>query len=220
VEAFVLLGPPGAGKGTAAAALGKHTNLRHVSTGELFRRAMRDRSATGEAIRPFMNAGQLVPDPLVMEVVSGRVQNVDPGTRMLFDGFPRTLPQAEAFDRLLASRASRVTHVLLMEADPEVLVRRLTGRRVCPECRTIYHTRTRPPATPGMCDVCGHALTQRGDDNHAAIQQRLDDYRRITTPLVQYYAEQGILHRVDANASEADIEAAILGVVRPTEGGP
>lgn len=219
MEALVLLGPPGSGKGTAAAVVSARSDLLHLSTGELFRQAMRDASDIGEAIRPYMDKGRLVPDDMVMNVIAKVIAETPRGTCLLFDGFPRTLPQAEAFDRILDDRESRVTDALLLTADREVLIQRLGGRQVCPSCRAIFHTRHKPPAAAGTCDECGSALAQRGDDHDAAIQRRLEIYERLTAPVEAYYAERGILHRVNANGSAEDVVEAILRRVTRRHGG-
>ena len=218
MEALVLLGPPGAGKGTAAAVVSARFDLLHLSTGELFRQAMREESDIGEAIRPYMDKGRLVPDDMVMNVISHVIAETDCGGRLLFDGFPRTMPQAEAFDLILADRESRVTDALLLSADRELLIQRLSGRQVCPECRAIFHSRYKPPAVAGTCDACGAGLAQRGDDHDAAIHRRLEIHERLTAPVEAYYADRGILHRVDANGSTEAIVEAILRRLKPSPG--
>ena len=153
-----------------------------------------------------------------MNVTSQVISGTQRGERLLFDGFPRTLPQAEAFDRVLANQESRVTDALLLSAKREVLVHRLGGRRVCPACRAIFHTQYRLPIVAGICDECGTELARRGDDHEAAIYRRLELYERLTAPVEAYYSDRGILHRIDASGPTDEIVEAILRRVDSSHG--
>ena len=210
MEAIVLLGPPGSGKGTAAGILEETMDFRHISTGELFRESMRDGSEIGTEIRPYMEEGQLVPDGLVLHVIEDVLKVRHLEEQVLFDGFPRTLIQAEAFESLLEKTQSTLTQVFLLEAREELLIARMGGRLVCSSCGTIFNMTSIPPNQSGHCDTCGASLAQREDDIRGTIRQRLKIYRGCTAPLADYYTIQGLLRRVDADASPSNTVGQIL----------
>ena len=210
MEAIVLLGPPGSGKGTAAGILEESTDFRHISTGELFRESMRIGCEIGAKIRPYMEEGKLVPDDLVLPVIEDFLKSVHSEEQVLFDGFPRTLVQAEAFDSLLENTHSLLTRVFLLEAREELLVARMGGRLVCSRCGTTFNMMSIPPNQRGHCDTCGARLTQRDDDKQGTIRQRLKIYRARTAPLVDYYKSRSLLRNVDANASPSNTVSQIL----------
>ena len=221
MNALILLGPPGSGKGTAAHMLGDRAGLHHVSTGDLFRDAIREGKAIGEAIRPYMEAGGLVPDDLVMAVLKDRVAQEEAGAKVLFDGFPRTVPQAESLARVLDDAGAQLTHVFLLEVDREELVRRMCGRLICSGCGSIFNLHTQPPETAGVCDRCGKRLEQRGDDTEETIRHRQDVYEESTLPLVAYYEGQGLLRRIDAaRPQEAVVESLLVWLDQGENGSP
>jgi adenylate kinase len=194
---LILLGPPGAGKGTQAVRLSAELGLPHVSTGDLFRENRSRGTPLGEKAKSFMDSGRLVPDELVLEMLFDRVSRPDCARGYLLDGFPRTVPQAEA----LAARLGRNTDVQVLDISvpDEVILERLAGRRTCGGCGHVQHLRFAPPRIAGRCDKCGGELVQRNDDTEAAIQKRLEEYREQTRPLAAWYAKRGLLREVDGN---------------------
>jgi adenylate kinase len=193
----VLLGPPGAGKGTQAVRLAERQGAAHVASGDLFREALAAGTALGRQAQEYMERGELVPDDIVVEMVLERLAKPDCDRGVILDGFPRTAAQAEALDGALAARGRGVDAVLLMDVPEEAILERMTGRRICRECQAPYHIKFNPPAVEGRCDRCGGALYQRDDDREDTVRHRLAVYREQTLPLVSYYRQQGILHQVD-----------------------
>jgi adenylate kinase len=189
----ILLGAPGAGKGTQAERIVARFGLPHISTGDMLRAAVAQGTEMGMAARRHMEAGGLVPDEVVIGVVRDRLAEPDAGQGFLLDGFPRTLPQAERLDAMLAAGGRAVTHVVLIDVPEEELVQRLAGRRTCRQCGKGYHVVFDPPRTEGVCDVCGGELYQRADDNEATVRNRLEVYREQTAPLIGYYEARGLL---------------------------
>lgn len=201
MEAIILLGGPGAGKGTLAESLKKNTPYMHVSTGDMLRAAVRSGSPLGREAKDFMDKGQLVSDDLVLKVIKERIEQEQAGARFMFDGFPRTIEQAEGLQKIFDQTGGRVTHVLNLVVDPDILIQRLTGRRTCKNCGAIFHVENMPPKEEGVCDLCGGELYQRDDDNEETVKQRLGVYRKQTAPLIDFYSNAGILHNVDANGT-------------------
>lgn len=201
---IVFLGPPGAGKGTQAAALSKELGVPHLSTGDLLRAAVAARSPLGLEAQGHMDAGRLVPDDLVVRILNERLAAPDAKGGFLLDGFPRNLAQAE---RLAA--ITPVDAVLSFELPAELLVERLSGRRVCPRCQSVYNLATRPPRVAGRCDVDGEALIQRPDDRPEAISTRLAVYGEATAPLLDHYRKAGLLRPVDATGDPARVAARV-----------
>lgn len=193
----VLLGPPGAGKGTQAIRVSAHFNIPHISTGDIFRRAVADGTPLGLKAKEFMNRGELVPDDIVIGIVTQRLEEPDCSNGFLLDGFPRTEPQAEALVNALQISGKSIDKVLNIEVDRDELISRLTGRRTCRGCGKVYHLKFDPPKTPTICDVCGGALWQREDDSEETVINRLKVYEAQTAPLVDYYKKRGILVSVD-----------------------
>ena len=189
----ILLGAPGAGKGTQAERIVAAYGLPHISTGEMLRVAVADRTEMGLAAQKFMEAGALVPDEVVIGVVRDRLAQADAQKGFLLDGFPRTIEQAKRLDLMLAGDGRAVTHVILIEVPEDALVERLAGRRMCKGCGKGYHIVFDPPQKEGRCDVCGAELYQRSDDNEETVRNRLKVYRAQTEPLVGYYENQGVL---------------------------
>ncbi|MBK7643480.1 MAG: adenylate kinase [Planctomycetes bacterium] len=202
----ILLGPPGAGKGTQATRLGSALSLPHVSTGDLFRENLKNNTALGLKARGFMDSGRLVPDELVLEMLFDRVSKPDCARGYLLDGFPRTIPQAEALEKRLAERGARV-QVLNLVVPDTLLLERITGRRSCKSCGNIQHQKYSPPKTAGKCDKCGAELTQRSDDTAEVFGKRLSEYHALTRPLEAYYSARKLLQSVDgARAPESVFE--------------
>jgi adenylate kinase len=195
---IILLGPPGCGKGTQAKLLCQRQGLEHIATGDLLREAMRQNTPTGKRARPFYEAGRLVPDDLVNELVAERFRRDDRPHRFVMDGYPRTLAQAASFDQVLRQQFLDLTGVLLLVVDDGEIVKRITGRWVCPNaaCKATYHVVTKPPRVTGVCDECGSKLVQRADDRVETVRARLEVYRTETAELIPHYRAQGLLREV------------------------
>jgi len=206
---LILLGPPASGKGTVAAGLQREFGLPHISSGHLLRREAELGSPVGLRAKLFLEKGDLVPDSIVLEFMSDwmRAASLDAG--FMLDGFPRTIAQAKALDEWLDSRKAPIEAVLLFDCSLSVVLDRITGRRSCPKCGRVYHVRSVPPISEGVCDDCGVALTQREDDTEELIRRRFGVYVDQTGPLVEYYDRQGKLHRIEA---EAPVEARVAKV--------
>jgi adenylate kinase len=189
----ILLGGPGAGKGTQAARIVADYGLPHVSTGEMLRAAVAKGTEMGRAAQTFMESGQLVPDEVVIGVVRDRLAEPDAAEGFLLDGFPRTVPQAEALDAMLAEAGRQITHVVLIDVPAEELVQRIAGRRSCATCGKIYNVAFDPPKAEGACDLDGGELTQRADDNEETVRNRIGVYENQTAPLIGYYSDKGVL---------------------------
>jgi adenylate kinase len=200
----ILLGAPGAGKGTQAERIVAGYGVPHVSTGEMLRTAVTQGTEMGLAAQKFMEAGALVPDEVVIGVVAERLSRVDTQTGFLLDGFPRTVEQAERLDAMLAAGGRAVTHVILIDVPEDELVERLAGRRLCRGCGKGFHVVFDPPQREGVCDVCGAELYQRSDDNEATVRNRLEVYRTSTEPLVGYYEARGVLRTVQGGGRMPD----------------
>jgi adenylate kinase len=211
---LVFMGPPGAGKGTQAELFEKRYGIPHISSGDMFRQAVRDQTGVGKRASIYMRRGDLVPDEIVDEMVRIRLEQPDTARGFILDGYPRTLGQAEALDRLLAKRQQSLHAVVSFEIRDEVLLRRLTGRRVCPRCGAIYHLDHKPPRVPGRCDLDGTELIQRRDDAPDTVLHRLKVYRQWTAPLVDHYRERGLHLAVDAEQSVEDVHRRIVAFVR------
>lgn len=210
---FVTLGAPGAGKGTQAFRLAKELGLPHVSTGDLFRAALRDGSALGTEVRKYVEKGILVPDPLTMRVVEERFAQSDAAGGAVLDGFPRTRPQAEALEVLLARQHARVAAALYIEVDTPELIERLAGRRVCTApLQHVYNLATRPPRVAGVCDVDGSVLEQRPDDRPETVSARLTRQLPPMFEVVDHYTETGVLHAVRGDRPMDEVTADLLRV--------
>jgi adenylate kinase len=207
----VLLGPPGAGKGTQARLLAEKLDLPHISTGEMLRAAVEQQTELGLRVKEVMDRGELVPDDLIIAVVEERLARPDAQEGFLLDGFPRTVAQAEALEALLAKQGRPLTAVLDLEVDEAEIVRRLSGRRVCEGCGANFHVTSMPPVVAGKCDHCGSNLIQREDDTPEAITRRLQVYRAQTQPLIDFYRDRKLLKTVNARQGvERTFEAICL----------
>lgn len=194
---LVLLGPPGAGKGTQAELIVEKFNIPHISTGDIFRSAMKEGTPLGMEAKRFMDSGQLVPDEVVVRIVKERLAKGDCHKGFLLDGFPRTIFQADALAAFLKENNREVTAVINIEVDPQILLKRLTGRRVCRNCAAVYHTETKPSKVAGVCDHCGGEVYQRDDDTPETVRRRLEVYQAQTEPLINYYHALGLLFSFD-----------------------
>ncbi len=184
---LILLGPPGAGKGTQAQRIVERYHIPQISTGDILRAAVKEATPLGIKAKVFMDRGQLVPDEIVIGTIEERLKAKDCGPGFILDGFPRTIPQAEALQSILTKIGKRMDHVINVEVPSEELVRRLTGRRTCKNCGAMFHLLFQPPKKEGSCDRCGGSLYQRADDNEETIRTRLKEYEKQTAPLIEYY---------------------------------
>lgn len=202
---IILLGAPGAGKGTQAAVLSEHYHIPTISTGNIIREALRTGTEMGRKAQSYMDAGQLVPDDVVIGIVQERLAQDDCKNGFILDGFPRTIPQAEALDKM----GVNIEYVINIEVSDERIIKRMSGRRVCEKCGRPFHTVNLKPKVEGICDACGGALVQRKDDQIDTVKNRLEVYHKETEPLIDYYAKQNKLHEVhgsdDVNVTMADM---------------
>lgn len=204
---LMMLGPPGAGKGTQAKKLAQRFDIPHVSTGDMLREARRKGTALGEEAAEYMDAGKLVPDEVVIGIVAERLGEEDAGQGFILDGFPRTRPQAEA----LADMGVELDAVLNIDVSDDEVVRRLGGRLSCPNCGAVYHEEASPPARDDVCDACGHeGLVKREDDRPDAIRQRLKSYHEQTSPLIEFYDDRGVLENIDGTGSPDEVTDRIV----------
>jgi adenylate kinase len=210
----VLVGPPGAGKGTQAQFLASHLSIPKISTGDIFRDNVSHGTALGRRAQKYMERGDLVPDEVTIAMVTDRLADDDTQAGFLLDGFPRNLPQAETLKKMLASWDTRLDVVLELVVDDDEVVRRLSGRRGCRRCGRIWHVVFDPPVEPGICDDCGGELFQRDDDREATIRHRLEVYQQQTTPLVSFYADEGTLLGLDATGPVDEITERALNALR------
>lgn len=210
---LILLGPPGAGKGTQAAKIVEKYNIPHISTGDIFRKNIKEGTELGKKAQEYMNKGELVPDLLVIEIAVSRLSEEDCKNGFLLDGFPRTVYQAEEFDKYLLERNLSIDKVLKIEIDKDILMTRLIGRRVCKHCGATYHVINMPSKIEGICDVCGGELYQRADDAEATVENRIEVYNAQTMPLVEYYEKTKILAHIDGAAGLEEVFDKIVSVL-------
>jgi adenylate kinase len=215
----ILMGPQGSGKGTQADLVGPRLGLAKLSTGELFRAAIASESDLGRQIKGPYDRGELITDDLTLGIVEERLEELDEDPEVrgaLFDGFPRTKAQAEGLDVVLEKRGERIDAVIEISVPRDVLIARLAGRRVCPNCGSTYHVVFNPPKVGGVCDKCGGALIQRDDDTPDAIGRRLALYDQLTAPLVEFYEQRGLLKRVSGEQSIDDVAKDVLAAIGQT----
>ena len=212
---IVLMGPPGAGKGTQAKRLVDQFGMTHLSSGDILRAEKASGSELGKMLAKYMDAGQLVPDDVVVNVMA-KALTCGAAAGLLLDGFPRTVPQAEALDRQLAKAGKPLDAVVVMTADENLIVGRITGRWSCPKCGEVYHLVTMPPKKAGICDRCATALIQRADDTETVVRKRLDAYNRQTEPVIGYYRARGDIKmvEVDGGAPAEKVTAEIAGALK------
>lgn len=202
---IVLMGPPGAGKGTQAKRLAETFGMLHLSSGDILRAERSSGSELGRKMKSYMDAGELVPDEIVVAIMAEAISAQPAGKGLILDGFPRTLPQAEALDAQLSALGRPLDAVLVIDAPDELLVERITGRRSCPQCGRVYHSRHLLPARPGRCDACGAELVQRADDAEAVVRERLDAYQRQTAPVIEYYRSRRPIIEADGSAGPDEV---------------
>jgi len=210
---IIFLGAPGAGKGTQAAALAQELNLVHIATGDLFRQAIEQETGLGTRVKSYVEKGMLVPDELTTKMVLERLSAPDCELGAILDGFPRTLAQAEALDKALAQQAKATDKVIYIKVSEEELLRRLSGRWICRNCQSPYHTVNSPPKVWGKCDKCGGELYQRPDDTVEAVKKRLQVYFAQTTPLIDYYTAAGKLIEVNGKGDVEEVRRRIAAVI-------
>jgi len=205
-----LLGPPGSGKGTQAKMIADKYKVKHISTGDILRENVRNGTPLGVEAKKFMDAGKLVPDSLLIDIIKDRLAKPDVKAGWMLDGYPRTIPQAEALDKILPSLGQKIDVVLNVDVPDQELIKRVTGRRMC-KCGTTYHVQFNPPKTAGKCDACGADLYQRQDDTEETVKQRLDAYHKQTQPLIDFYTKRGIVANINGTG---DIKAIFGNITK------
>jgi adenylate kinase len=211
---IVLLGPPGAGKGTQAQVISHEMNLAHISSGDLFRENLKNQTELGKLAQGYMNRGELVPDDVTIAMVRDRISRPDCQDGALLDGFPRTPAQADALAEMLGTMSQKVDSVPYISVPAEELIERLGGRWTCPTCGRVYHEKYNPPQNPGVCDVDGVKLIQRDDDKAETVERRIHVYMDQTSPLIEYYRQKGLLVEVDGTQSIDDVSKDILKAIK------
>ncbi len=214
--ALILLGPPGSGKGAQARRMAKRLAIPQISTGDILRDAIKAQSPLGLAARSKMEAGELISDDIVCELVEDKIQSPDCNKGFILDGFPRTLPQAVRIDKVLKNKPNYCIHVIILKVDRGTLLKRITGRRTCPVCGEIYNIYFNPAQQEGVCDNDGKALEQRNDDTLEASKKRQHAYQNLTYPLVEHYRNQDLLHEVDGNQDSLQLTEQLCGFVKIT----
>jgi len=220
VTRIVILGPPGSGKGTQANLLEEKWGIPHISSGDLLRAHVREGTDLGRRAKPYMDRGDLVPDELILDMMEARLSEQDAQRGYVLDGFPRTVPQAEALDRRLERMGQRLDAVIYLRVPEKELLRRLSGRLTCPKCGAIYHVDTMPPKRSGVCDECGTALVQREDERPDVVRNRLKVYAEQTEPLLTYYRQDGLLHEVDGTLGLERVPQEIARILSERGGKP
>lgn len=211
---IILLGPPGAGKGTQSARLVEQYGMRQLSTGDMLRAAVKAQTPVGIKAKAVMDRGELVSDEIVSELIDAELAAMDPGTGAIFDGYPRTEVQAQMLDALLAKHGRSLDYVIELGVDEDALVERITGRFSCGNCGALYHDTANPPATQGVCDACGSTeFKRRPDDNEETVRTRMQEYRAKTAPILPGYESRGIVRRVDGMASIDEVASAIDAIL-------
>jgi adenylate kinase len=215
---LVLLGPPGAGKGTLASFLNKELSIAHLSTGDILREEMKNNTPIGQEVKKYVESGGLVPDEVVIKMIENKLSSdssIDKG--YMLDGFPRTEVQAKDLDAILNGLDKPVDCALYLDASLPVVIERLTGRRICRNCNAIFHMKNNPPKEEGICNECGGEVYQRPDDNEETIKTRMDVYLKNTKPVVDYYEAQGKLKKVDADKDSQEVQEDLMKILNGTE---
>jgi len=210
---IIFLGPPGAGKGTQAKILVEKYGIPQISTGDMLREHVKKGTELGKKAKEYMDKGQLVPDEIILSMVKERLSQPDAQKGFILDGFPRTVAQAEALDKMLEEMGRKIEYVLALIVPDDELVERLTGRRTCKNCGMMYHIKFKPPKVDGKCDVCGGELYQRPDDNEETVRNRLKVYHESTAPLIEYYKKKGVLFEIDGTKSIEEITQEIINIL-------
>lgn len=211
---IIFLGAPGAGKGTQADVVAEKLGLAHIATGDLFRQALEKKTPLGLKAKSYMEQGKLVPDEITIQMVLERLKAPDCAKGVILDGFPRSIPQAEALDKALAQQGKSISKVIYIKVPEQELLKRLSGRWICRNCQTPYHEVDSPPRVPGKCDKCGGELYQRADDNIETVKKRLKVYFMETAPLIDYYIKGGKLVEIEGTGSIDDISRRILAGIK------
>jgi adenylate kinase len=211
---IIMLGAPGAGKGTQADILSKEMNLPHIASGDLFRQALEERTEVGLLAKSYMDKGELVPDEVAIKMILGKINQPDCTSGCLLDGFPRTLHQAQVLDKALKEQGKSIDKAIYIEVPNEELVKRLSGRWLCRVCQTPYHIISSPPKTPGKCDKCGGELYQRSDDREETVNDRLGVFFAQTVPILDYYKKQNKLIKVNGNLGMQGVASEIISAIK------
>ncbi|MDD5832533.1 MAG: adenylate kinase [Clostridiales bacterium] len=211
---IVMLGAPGAGKGTQAVNIAKEYGIPHISTGDIFRANIKNQTELGMKAKAYMDKGALVPDDITIGMLLDRIADSDCANGFVLDGFPRTIPQAESLKAALSLQDTKIDHAVDIEVPDEVITKRMSGRRSCPKCGATYHIMFNPPKTEGICDSCGTELVQRADDKPETVLERLKTYHEQTQPLIDFYRNEGVLDTVDGTRKPSEVLSDILGALK------
>lgn len=210
---IIMLGAPGAGKGTQAKMIAEKYNIPHISTGDIFRANIKNGTELGKKAKEYIDQGQLVPDELTLDLVMDRFKKDDCKNGYVLDGFPRTIPQAEVLDKALTELGDKIDYAINVDVPDENIIKRMSGRRACVTCGATYHIVHIPPKKEGVCDTCGSELILRDDDKPETVKNRLDVYHKQTQPLIDFYTEKGVLRSVDGTVDMKDVFAAIVAIL-------
>ena len=210
---IIMLGAPGAGKGTQAKMISEKYHIPHISTGDIFRANIKNGTELGKKARSYMDQGLLVPDELTCDLVVDRIVKDDCKNGYILDGFPRTIPQADALTNALEKLGTAIDYAMDVEVPDDIIVERMSGRRACPGCGATYHVKFNPPKTENVCDDCGQELILREDDRPDTVQKRLDVYHEQTQPLIAYYAKKGVMHKIDGTRKLSEVFDAITALL-------
>ncbi|HHW03514.1 MAG TPA: adenylate kinase [Thermoanaerobacterales bacterium] len=211
---IIMLGPPGAGKGTQARKLSEEFNIHQISTGDIFRKAVQESTPMGIRAKEYMDKGQLVPDEIVVGIVEERLKQPDLAKGFILDGFPRTISQAESLEQILHNSGTKLNAVINIQVPRDELIERFTGRRVCNSCGASYHVKYNPPRITGKCDICGKQLVIRPDDELETVKKRLEEYEQKTTPLIEFYRSRHLLINIDGEKSIDEVFQEIVDRLR------
>lgn len=210
---IIMLGAPGAGKGTQAKKIAEKYGIPHISTGDIFRANIKQGTELGKKAKTYMDQGLLVPDELTVDLVIDRIQQEDAKNGYILDGFPRNIPQAQCLDEALAKLNDKIDYAINVEVPDENIINRMGGRRACVGCGATYHVEYNPPKTEGICDICGEKLILRDDDKPETVKKRLNVYHEQTQPLIDYYSKAGVMKEVDGTVDMDDVFAAIVQIL-------